>query len=389
MKRSQFAAGAAALSMLLALLSSERAHAGDGGALSAGSALLPRQVKILAGGDVTLGNHLPEWFEELRGKEGYSEGQLLAYPFEKLQPLRDRVDLFWVNLEGTLTASAQKTEKNFNFKAAPADVAILKAGRVDVAHLANNHLYDFGPQGTVDTRAAVLGAGIAAYGAGSDMAEARKPAVLERNGIRIGFLGYLFMGDNTIEPEALYAGPAKPGVAGTHRDVATLEAWVREDIRALRPRVDFVFTSFHWGREGRNLTEPYQRQLARAAVEAGADMVVGHHPHVLQGFERIGEVPVAYSLGNLMFAGNWNPKRKDAVLLEITVGLGPAGSRSLATRFIPVSVDRQPGRPFQPWPYAESEAERVEYLIGCYLWAKEEGACEQAARPTPAPAPAH
>ncbi len=381
MKKNRIAACAAASALLLALARHGRADAGDAAALAGTNASLPKEVKILAGGDVTLGNHLPEWFAELRKKEGYTEDRLLSYPFEELRALRDRVDLFWINLEGTLTASTEKTEKNFNFRADPADVAILRAGRVDVAHLANNHLYDYGPRGTLDTRAAVEGAGIAVYGAGANLAEARKPAIVERSGIKIGFLGYLFMGDNTIEPEALYAGPTKPGVAGTHRDLPTLKAWIQEDIRALRPRVDFVFAAFHWGREGRTLTEPYQRELARVAVEAGADLVVGHHPHVIQGFERIGEIPVAYSLGNLMFAGNWNPKRKDAALLEITAGLGPAGGRSLATRFIPVSVDRQPGRPFQPWPYTGSEAERVEYLIGCYLWAKEEGACEQAAEP--------
>ncbi len=325
---------------------------------------------------MTLGHHLPEFFEELKRRGPVDEQTLLEYPFREVSPLTRAADVFWVNSEGTFTRSEDKTEKNFNFKADPVDARILQAAGVDVAQLANNHLYDYGPAGVIETRKTLEQAGIAVYGAGQDLAEARKPVLLERNGLKLGFLGYLYMGEHSIEPEALYATPEKPGIAGTHMDYETIRSWVLEDVSKLRPQVDFVFVGFHWGREGKNLIEPYQRELAHAAVEAGADAVVGHHPHVLQGFEMIGEVPVYYSLGNFVFAGNWNPRRKDAGLLELIARKDGEGKKSVKARLIPISVDRQPGFPFQPYLYPPAEAARVERLASCYLSAKEEGECE-------------
>jgi poly-gamma-glutamate synthesis protein (capsule biosynthesis protein) len=226
----------------------------------------------------------------------------------------------------------------------------------------------------MQTRAALLSAGIAAFGAGRDLAEARRPAILERNGVRVGFLGYLFMGDHTIEPETIYARSQRPGAAGTHKDLPTLLSWIREDVTALRPRVDLLVVAFHGGRENRNLIEPYQRQVAETAVAAGADLLVGHHPHTLQGLERIEGAWVAYSLGNLMFAGNWNPRRKEAALLELTwTAASPA-----RVRILPVAVDNMPAEPFQPRFLAEDQAARVRALMNCYITAREEGACEAA-----------
>ena len=331
---------------------------------------------LLAGGDVTLGYHLPEFQKELMAR-GMSATESAAYPFARIAAITRAADLFLVNLEGTLTTQGQPVEKSFNFKAEPQDVAILQTAGVDVVSLANNHALDYSAEGLRQTRATLLRAGIAAFGAGRDLAEARRPAILERNGVRVGFLGYLFMGDHTIEPEVIYAGPGRPGAAGTHKDLPTLLSWIREDVTALHPQVDLLVVVFHGGRESSNMIEPYQRQVAETAVAAGADLLVGHHPHTLQGLEQIEGATGAYSLGNLMVAGNWNPRRKEAALLELTWKEG-SGTR---VRILPLAVDNLPAEPFQPRFLPEDQAARVHALMNCYITALEEGACEAALDP--------
>jgi hypothetical protein len=336
----------------------------------------PSPLTLLAGGDVTLGYHLPEFQEELR-QRGAGEGELIAYPFARIADTTRRADLFLVNLEGTLTTGGEPVEKSFNFRADPHAVAVLQSAGVDVVSLANNHAFDFGAEGLEQTRASLLAGGIAAFGAGRDLQQARTPAVLMRRGMQVGFLGYLFMGGHTIEPEVMYAGTDSPGVAGTHKDLPLLLSWIREDIAALRDRVDLLVVVLHWGRESRNTLEPYQRRIAEVTVAAGADVLVGHHSHTLQGLEQKGDAWVAYSLGNLMFAGNWNPKRKEAALLEVTWRPGD-GKPDLAARALPLAVDNMPGEPFQPRFLTGEAAERVRHLMTCYADAREEGACEEA-----------
>jgi poly-gamma-glutamate synthesis protein (capsule biosynthesis protein) len=336
------------------------------------------EVSLLAGGDVVLGYHLPEFFDELRRRGTVSEKDLRRYPFQEIASVTRAADLFLVNYEATLTRSSEAVPKNFNFRAAPEDVAILQAAGVDLVSLANNHAYDFGEAGLAETLSTLGRAGIAVFGAGRDIQEARQPAILQRGGLWFGFLGYLFMGDHSIEPPDIYAGVGKAGVAGTHKDLATLAGWVRTDTEDLRGRVDVVVVSFHWGREGSNLTQPYQRHLARVAAGAGADVVLGHHSHTLQGYERLDGTLVAYSLGNLVFAGNWNPTRKEAALLEIRFSTGDAVRESLDFDFLPISVDRQPGFPFQPYFLEEPRAGAVREALACYLGATEEGECEAA-----------
>ncbi len=363
----------------------------DAAALTA--ALAGRQphaeLILLAGGDVTLGAHLPAFFRELRERGGDHARDLVGYPFRRLAPLTRSADLFLVNLEGTLTRHREPLEKNFVFRADPRDVALLQAAGVDVVSLANNHAMDFGPKGLEDTLAALGRAGIAAFGAGENLAAARRPAMVERGGVRVGFLGYLHLGDHSVEPPEIYAGPERPGAAGTEEGVEIVARWVGEDVRALRPQVDLLLVVFHWGWEGRNLVEPDQERLALAAAEAGADVVVGHHPHALQGFTQAAGVPVAYSLGNLVFVGAWRPARQEGALLEVAYRSAgapaacrppgaPPGRGHVQARLLPLHVDHRPHCPFQPHLLAGAEACRVRWLAQCYAAAVEEGECEAA-----------
>lgn len=311
-------------------------------------------MTVLVAGDVTLGFHYEEYVDE-QVKKGKQKDALLAWGFEKVRGLTTRADLFVVNLECPFTARGEKLPKNFNFRARPELVAALSAGGVDLASLANNHLVDYGPEGLFDTINTLDTHGIAHFGAGRTLAEARAPAIVERKGVTLAFLGYFFLGDRNIEPAQVIATDAQPGVAGHFSDTAALKAMLEADVRAARRRADHVIPFFHWGREGRGQPEPYQQELARAAIEAGASAVLGSHPHVLQGVEVYQGAPIAYSLGNFVFGGNWDPKDKKTALLELVVT-----KRAVkAVRVVPAYSDAYPDVPVQPYLAEGEQADAV------------------------------
>jgi poly-gamma-glutamate capsule biosynthesis protein CapA/YwtB (metallophosphatase superfamily) len=164
--------------------------------------------------------------------------------------------------------------------------AFLEAG-IDVVSLANNHIMDWGEVGLFDTVESLRKKGVATFGAGRDLEEALEPAVLVRNGLRIGFVGFT--------PEQRWtARDGVPGAAPLRLDL------VRDSLSRMRG-VDVRVVSLHWGIEMSSYPTPGDRRLARAIAEAGADLIVGHHPHVIQGKETIGRTPVVYSMGNFLF----------------------------------------------------------------------------------------
>ncbi len=306
----------------------------------------PAEVKparLIIGGDVTLGFHFEEYFDEQLAK-GRSREELFEYGFQEVKRITDQADLFVVNLECPFTARGEKIPKNFNFRGRPELVGALLAGGVDAVSVANNHAMDYGAVGLFDTLETLDKAKIPHFGAGRNLAEARRPLFIERNGVRFAFLGYFFLGDRNIEPPEVIATESTPGVAGHRSDVSVMEAMLREDVAGARHHADVVIPFFHWGREGNLLPEPYQVRLARAGIDAGAGAVLGSHPHVLQGMELHQGAPVAYSLGNFVFGGNWNPKDKDSVLLDLR--FSPAGFLSSALH--PLRTDRYPELPMQP-----------------------------------------
>lgn len=314
----------------------------------------PGTATVLVAGDVTLGFHYEEYVDEKIAK-GAPKDAALAWGFDQVAPLTRAADLFVVNLECPFTARGEKIAKNFNFKARPELVAALLAGGVDVVSLANNHLMDYGAEGLVDTRATLDAAKIRHFGAGESLLEARAPAVVEVKGIKIAFLGYFFLGDRNIEPPEVIASPETPGVAGHFKDLAALSGWVAEDVRAAKKKADLVLPFFHWGREGTVQPEPYQLQLARAAIDAGAAAVLGSHPHVLQGMELYKGAPIFYSLGNFVFGGNWNPRDKRTALVELTVSRKKVES----VKVVPAYSDAYPEVPVQPYLAQGEKADEV------------------------------
>lgn len=315
---------------------------------------VPPEVSVLVSGDVTLGYHYEEYVDE-QVKKGKPKDEMLAWGFSKVRALTTKADLFVVNLECPFTERGEKIAKNFNFRARPELVASLISGGVDVVSLANNHMIDYGPEGLFDTISTLDTHGIVHFGAGRTLVEARAPAIVERKGVTIAFLGYFFLGDRNIEPAQVIATGDQPGVAGHFSDTTALKEMLTADIRAARQKADHVIPFFHWGRESKGQPEPYQVEVAHAAIEAGASAVLGSHPHVLQGIELYKGAPIVYSLGNFVFGGNWDPRDKRTALVELRL----TRSAVKAFKVIPAYSDAFPEVPVQPYLAEGEKADAV------------------------------
>ena len=224
------------------------------------------------------------------------------------------------NLECPIaTGGSALANKIFAFRAHPRVLPVLK-GRFDALALANNHSGDFGQAAFVETMALLDAAGIAYFGGGRNLTQAHKPLWVERNGLRIAVLAY-----NEYKPRSFEAGPDWPGVAWSE------DSHVVTDIRAARAAgADLVIPFMHWGWEGEPGPDARQRGLARRMIDAGADAVVGGHPHVTQGAEYYRGRPIIYSLGNFVFDGFDKPSEKRGWLLRLT--LDRQGVQSWVTR---------------------------------------------------------
>ncbi len=354
-------AGAQALAdTLRARADSLSAPAGPGGApADSTGAARPATITVVAGGDTTLGYNLQDHFDrELAA--GAARETLEARYFSGVRGLLEPADLAVVNLECPFTARGTKVPKHFNFRARPELVKVLQAGGVDVVSCANNHVEDYGPQGVADTLATLDAAGIARFGAGPAMEIARTPVIVERGGLRVGFVGWYFqIAADMFEPKVLYATHWTAGVAGCYTDLDCIRAMVREDVAALVPRVDVAIPFFHWGKEGAYYVREYQQELAHLCVDLGAKAVLGAHPHRLHGVELYRGAPIYYSLGNFVYGGIKDPSDTLAGLARFTVGRDGVS----AAEVIPLRFTRWPDDPFRPVPLEGAERDQALALV--------------------------
>lgn len=243
-------------------------------------------VRIAFLGDTLLGGEAQATLDE----HGY------AYALDGLRPLLADADLVVANHEGPLTRRAQPQAKSdtgrkrYWYRADPASAVALADAGIGLVSLANNHVCDYGPEGLHDTLTALDAAGIAHCGAGPDLPAATRPAILDIGPLRIGFLSAM-QRYRLYDQERLYATETRSGPARLRL------TRIRQDITALREHVDICVVLVHWGRNYQNVS-PRQERLARGMQEAGADLIIGHHPHIPQRVETIGTTPVLYSLGN-------------------------------------------------------------------------------------------
>lgn len=245
--------------------------------------LLPaEEIVINAVGDVMLAGR---WASSIK-KQGYDT------PFSAMTSELAKGDLNLANLESPIARQGKEfTTKKFRFRAAPELAPALRKAGFQLVTLANNHSMDFGGQALGETMKYLETAGIAWIGAGDNLAESRKMALYTIKGKKITFLGY-----SLTQPTEFFAGQQRPGTAPGY--VKLVEA----DVISARRQADYVIVSFHWGKEGSGTVQAYQRNTAHKAIEAGADVILGHHPHVLQGVERYKNGIIFYSLGNFAFA---------------------------------------------------------------------------------------
>ncbi len=280
------------------------------------------------------------------------------HPFALIAPLMDG-DVGLANLEGALTDRGEPWPKGYNFRTPPRFASGLAGARFTVVTLANNHTLDFGAIGLLDTIAALDAAGVRHIGAGANASEARTPAVVEANGLRVAFLGYVATPDEGggFSIRAWQAGPETPGVA-----IGSADA-IAADVAAAKHVADFVIVAGHAGDEYRTTPNATQRALAAAALTAGADAYIGAHAHVVQPIDLRGGQLVAHGLGNFIFAlddvDRANiPVPRVSLILKLTLTKG-AGVTSW--KAVPVTQDDAQGR---PRPATPEEAAALREIIG-------------------------
>ena len=289
-------------------------------------------ITISAVGDVTLGNY-PEQSYGYSLHETYDQTQNPAYFFENVYDIFSSDDMTLVNLEGVLTNAEEKREgQTYCLKGRPEYIDILTQGSIEAVSMANNHRLDYLKQGSDDTVAVLEEAGIT-------YAYDKNIGIYEVKGIRIGYVSV-----NELEWGA--------GV----------ETLVEEGIGRLKEeQVDLILVCCHWGIEREYYPEDYQQVLGRKCIDWGADLVIGHHPHVLQGVEEYKGKFIIYSLGNFCFGANRNPEDKDTMIFQQTFTfIDGQKQEDKNIRVIPCSISSVSSRnDFKPTPAAGEEAKRI------------------------------
>lgn len=210
-----------------------------------------------------------------------------------LAPMLTDSDITIGNLEGPLTTRPPITPPwCFTLHGHPLYARILRDAGFTVLSLANNHMMDYGWEGLEDTRAHLAAVGIHCFGAGKNLREAREPLQIVIRGVRVGFLAYC----NVSVLAPIYADVDRPGIAPAR------PSYILEDVAAAKSQNDIVIVCMHWGQEHVHYPAPKYRRLGSEILRAGAHLIIGHHPHVLQGVEKIASGAISYSLGNFMFS---------------------------------------------------------------------------------------
>ncbi|MCL5996610.1 MAG: CapA family protein [Chloroflexi bacterium] len=278
-----------------------------------------------------------------------------ASPFAAPAPILQRADITVGNLECALGTSGKRARKTYTFLGPPAAAASLADAGFDVLSLANNHSLDYGTTALDETMRLLDAAGIQHAGAGSDEAAAHRPATLEVRGLRLAFLAYVNTpAEGSFAAATWSARGNRPGVAWA------VPKRIAADVAAARQAADLVIVLLHSGYENAQNPSQIQRVAAHAAIDAGAALVIGAHPHVLQGVEYYGSGVIAYSLGNFVFDGLYG--RSETAILHVT--LGRTGVRAI--EWTPVVLRN--GRP-QPATGRQASAirRRIERLSAMTL----------------------
>lgn len=288
-------------------------------------------ITISAAGDVTLGRDLNFGYEKTFDHELELQNNDYGYFFRNVKDIFEADDLTIVNLETTLTTADKKAEKKFRFKADPSYVQILKEGDIEVVSIANNHTMDYLEKGYEDTLATLEKAEIGYFGY-------EHKYITDVRGIQVGILGYTYWENSNQQKDK-----------------------IKQAISDLREEgADIVIVMYHWGIERDYKPYNVQIDMAHFTIDSGADLVLGSHPHVLQGIEEYKGKHIIYSLGNFSFGGNKNPSDKDSMVIVYKFNLKNGELISQENEIIPCSISSVKERNnYQPTPLEGKEKERV------------------------------
>ncbi|MGE5579654.1 MAG: CapA family protein [Bacillota bacterium] len=316
------------------------AQGGEFAAFRAARMRLPvcsEPVTLVAVGDVMLS----------RGVAGrIQENGNLGLPFAKVTSLLRTGDIVFGNLENPLTPGREINIREMVLRADPGMADALADAGFTVLSLANNHTPDFGATGILDTLRNLDQAGIAWVGAGSDASEAYASRMVEVKGLRFAFLAFT---DPGITPPLYEASESSPGTASA--DIAKMQAAIKD----ARLDADFVVVSLHAGVEYEAEPDDLQVELAHAAIDAGADLVIGHHPHVVQPVERYRDRYILYSLGNFVFDQWWSEETCQGLIARLVISA--AGVERV--EFYPVTINRDAQPEISTGPEASAILSRL------------------------------
>ena len=292
--------------------------------------MAPVSLTVSVVGDCTLGTD--ENFDYDTSLNAYYENYGADYFFSNVKSIFSADDLTIANFEGTLTDSEEREDKEYAFKAPAEYTSILTTGSVEAVNTANNHSHDYGDQSYTDTIQALDNAGILNFGYD-------KTVVTEVKGIKIGLVGIYELKDHLEREEQL-----KQNIAKVKADGAQI-----------------TIVIFHWGNEKEEVPDSNQTTLAHLAIDEGADLVCGHHPHVLQGIEEYKGKNIVYSLGNFCFGGNQYPSDMDTMIFQQTFTVDQDGVKAdNVTNIIPCSISSDSDyNNYQPTPAEGDEATRI------------------------------
>ena len=292
----------------------------------------PVSLTLSVVGDCTLGTD--ETFDYDTSLNAYYENYGADYFLQNVKDIFSADDLTIANFEGTLTDSDEREDKTFAFKAPASYASILTGGSVEAVNTANNHSHDYGDQSFDDTLAALDDAGIVHFGYD-------ETAVMDVKGIKVGLVGIYELYDHLEREQQL-----KDNIAKVKADGAQL-----------------IVVIFHWGNETETVPDSNQTTLGRIAIDEGADLVCGHHPHVLQGIETYKGKNIVYSLGNFCFGGNSSPSDMDTMIYQQTFTIDADGvKKDNVTNIIPCSISSSAYdgyNNYQPTPAEGDEATRI------------------------------
>ena len=292
----------------------------------------PVSLTLSVVGDCTLGTD--ETFDYDTSLNAYYENYGADYFLQNVKDIFSADDLTIANFEGTLTDSDEREDKTFAFKAPASYASILTGGSVEAVNTANNHSHDYGEQSFDDTLAALDDAGIVHFGYD-------ETAVMDVKGIKVGLVGIYELYDHLEREQQL-----KDNIAKVKADGAQL-----------------IVVIFHWGNETETVPDSNQTTLGRIAIDEGADLVCGHHPHVLQGIETYKGRNIVYSLGNFCFGGNSSPSDMDTMIYQQTFTIDADGvKKDNVTNIIPCSISSAAYdgyNNYQPTPAEGDEATRI------------------------------